>query len=280
MHPRISVHGFCGSRSTLEEDIQFWRESGVNRVGIPMPKVDNLAWDQSIELDHSSRENSIKRILDANLDICHVTVVKAFDLTDPAAWDGQRQAVMDVIDIAHTLSADRLCITAGPSGMLLADEAAKAFSEAFMPVKDYADNSNLNIAIEHNHVVRRDLGFLNSLRDAVAYARQTDIKVCAEVQNFWVEYDLERTIRSSLDVIDLVQISDWVRTDSSVPPNRAALGDGDIPLERIISMFLEAGYEGVFDIELVGPRIDAEGFQTAVTRSIEWLANTLDRLGA
>jgi sugar phosphate isomerase/epimerase len=104
--------------------------------------------------------------------------------------------------------------------------------------------------------------------------------VCAEVQNFWVEYDLERTITEGMDVIGLVQISDWVGTDSAVPPNRAALGDGDIPLERIMSWFLEAGYQGAFDIELVGPRIDKEGYQSAVTRSVRWLTDALNRLGA
>jgi sugar phosphate isomerase/epimerase len=139
---------------------------------------------------------------------------------------------------------------------------------------------NIAIAIEHNHVVRRDLSFLNNLRDAVAYARGTEIKVCAEVQNFWVEYDLKHTIQSSIDVIDLVQISDWVMTDSAVPPSRAVLGDGDIPLETIMSWFLEAGYQGAFDIELVGPRIDQEGYQSAVSRSVDWLAAALDRLGA
>src|SRR6266404_2986463 len=106
------------------------------------------------------------------------------------------------------------------------------------------------------------------------------LRVCAEVQNFWVEYDLERTIREGIDLIDLVQISDWIMTDSAVPPNRAVIGDGDIPLEKIIDWFLKAGYQGAFDIELVGPRIDSEGYQSAVTRSVSWLTATLDRLGA
>ncbi len=145
---------------------------------------------------------------------------------------------------------------------------------------DYARGRGVPIAVEHNHVVRRDLSFLNTLRDAVAYARSAGVKVCAEVQNFWVEYDLERTIREGIGLIDLVQISDWIMTDSAVPPNRAVLGDGDIPLEKIIEWFLKAGYQGAFDIELVGPRIDGEGYQSAVTRSVRWLTATLDRLGA
>ena len=269
MHPRISVHGLSGSTSTLGEDLEFWSAAGISKVGIPMSK-----------LDAAGRDAGIRHILDADLQICHVVAVQAFDLFDPAAWERQRQALAEVVDVARALSSERLCITAGPPGPLLADEAAEAFTSALRPVLDYAQGHGIPIAVEHNHVVRRDLSFLNTLRDAIAYARPTGVKVCAEVQNFWVEYDLRRTIREGMDVIDLVQISDWVMTDSAVPPNRAVLGDGDIPLERIMAWFLEAGYRGAFDIELVGPRIDKEGYQSAVTRSVRWLTDALNRLGA
>jgi sugar phosphate isomerase/epimerase len=269
MHPRISVHGLCGSTSTLEEDLEFWSAAGIDNVGIPMSK-----------LDAAGRDAGIRHILDGHLRVCHVTAVQVFDLFDAAAWERQRQGLSEVVDIARVLSAERLCITAGPPGPLLADEAAGAFTSALRPVLDYAQGHGIPIAVEHNHVVRRDLSFLNTLRDAISYARLTGVRVCAEVQNFWVEYDLQHTIREGADVIDLVQISDWVGTDSAVPPNRAVLGDGDIPLERIMSWLLEAGYRGAFDIELVGPRIDKEGYQSAVTRSVSWLTDALNRLGA
>jgi sugar phosphate isomerase/epimerase len=269
MHPRISVHGLCGSTSTLQEDLEFWSAAGIDNVGIPMSK-----------LDAAGRDTGIGDILDANLHICHVVAVQAFDLFNPAAWDRQRQALAEVVDVARALSAERLCITAGPPGPLLADEAADAFTSALRPVLNHANSHGMPIAVEHNHVVRRDLSFLNTLRDAITYARLTGVSVCAEVQNFWVEYDLERTISEGMDVIDLVQISDWVGTDPAVPPHRAALGDGDLPLERIMSWFLKAGYRGAFDIELVGPRIDQEGYQSAVTRSVHWLTDALNRLGA
>jgi sugar phosphate isomerase/epimerase len=269
MHPRISVHGLCGSTSTLDEDLEFWSAAGIDNVGIPMSK-----------LDAADRDVGIRHILDAELRVCHVTAVKVFDLFDPAAWERQRQELAEVVDVARTLSAERLCITAGPPGPLLAAEAAEAFTGALRPVLKYALGQGVPIAVEHNHVVRRDLSFLHALRDAISYARLTGVRVCAEVQNFWVEYDLQRTIREGVDVIDLVQISDWVGTDSAVPPQRAVLGDGNIPLERIMEWLLEAGYRGAFDIELVGPRIDKEGYRSAVTRSVRWLDAALNRLGA
>jgi sugar phosphate isomerase/epimerase len=55
-------------------------------------------------------------------------------------------------------------------------------------------------------------------------------------------------------------------------------GDGDIPLERIIGQVLAAGYDGCFDLELIGPRIDEEGYAAAARRGIERLTAMLQTL--
>lgn len=75
----------------------------------------------------------------------------------------------------------------------------------------------------------------------------------------------------------LVQVSDYVLGDRTAPC-RAVPGDGAIPLERILGDVLDAGYAGVFDLELVGPRIDAEGARPATTRAAETLSRMLTKL--
>jgi sugar phosphate isomerase/epimerase len=46
-------------------------------------------------------------------------------------------------------------------------------------------------------------------------------------------------------------------------------GDGDIPLTRRFGALTRAGYAGAFEIEMVGPRIEAEGYEAAIGRAIE-----------
>jgi hypothetical protein len=43
---------------------------------------------------------------------------------------------------------------------------------------------------------------------------------------------------------------------------------------------LDAGYAGDFDLELIGPRIDAEGYAAAIPRSVAALDGLLTQLGA
>ena len=53
-----------------------------------------------------------------------------------------------------------------------------------------------------------------------------------------------------------------------------------MPLETILRGVLELGYTGLFDLELLGPRIEAEGAQAACTRAAHTLSDLLTRLGA
>ena len=59
-----------------------------------------------------------------------------------------------------------------------------------------------------------------------------------------------------------------------------APGDGDIPLERLLTMVLDAGFEGSFDLEVMGPRVEEEGYHSSVRRSVERASELLERVGA
>ncbi len=103
--------------------------------------------------------------------------------------------------------------------------------------------------------------------------------MCLEVNACWAERGLAATIANATDVIRLVQVSDFA-VGTLATPDRLVPGDGDIPLERILGQVLESGYTGVFDLELIGPKIDAEGYASAVPRAVDALGAMLTDLGA
>jgi sugar phosphate isomerase/epimerase len=117
------------------------------------------------------------------------------------------------------------------------------------------------------------------LRDAADLARATGIGVVLDVYSCWYERDLDAVVRDNLDLLALVQISDFVIGTLNTP-NRAVIGDGDVPLERLLGMVIEAGYVGAFDLEILGPRIEEEGYASAIRRSVDGASAILDRLRA
>ena len=130
------------------------------------------------------------------------------------------------------------------------------------------------LCLEHTNSLRVDVSFVHTLRDAIELARRLDIHVCMEVNACWAERDLARTIANNVDRIGIVQVSDYAIGTLSTP-NRLVPGDGDIPLRRIIGQLLAAGYGGAFDLELVGPKIEEEGYRRAIARSCDYLTELL-----
>jgi sugar phosphate isomerase/epimerase len=100
-----------------------------------------------------------------------------------------------------------------------------------------------------------------------------------EINACWAERDLAATVRAGVDTLRLVQVSDFA-VGTLATPDRRVPGDGDIPLARIIGDVLAAGYPGCFDLELIGPAIDEEGYEAAVVRSVTNLTDLLAAAGA
>ena len=74
--------------------------------------------------------------------------------------------------------------------------------------------------------------------------------------------------------VAIVQVSDFLVGDE-LRFNRRVPGDGSIPLEWIMSALLDAGYGGVFDLEILGPVIAEEGYAAAMRRGCEWMSERL-----
>jgi sugar phosphate isomerase/epimerase len=106
-----------------------------------------------------------------------------------------------------------------------------------------------------------------------------DIGVCIDLFGCWTEAGLHTTIARAMPRCQLVQLSDYVLGDRSLP-SRAVPGDGAMPLAELLRTIVSAGYGGAFDLELIGPRIEREGQLAATRRAAENTGNLLRSLGA
>jgi sugar phosphate isomerase/epimerase len=168
--------------------------------------------------------------------------------------------------------------TTGPAGRLSFDEAADALTAACEPVVRRAGRLGVDLLVEPVGQLRADLGFLNTLRDTIDVATAAGLGVCADLLWCWRERDLAATISRGIGAIRLVQLSDCEAAPTTMPC-RLVPGDGVVELERPVSWLFEAGYAGLFDVELLGPAVDAEGPSRALARGALWTSELLDRLG-
>ena len=195
-----------------------------------------------------------------------------FVLTQPAQWERQRERLVRALEAGRASTRSAWCSRPDRPDRSRGTRPPTRSRPRWRPVLVEARALGIPFAVEHTNSLRVDVGFVHSLRDVVDLARRLGTGVCMEVNACWAERGLAETIAGSIDVIRLVQVSDFA-IGTLATPDRLVPGDGDIPLDRIIGQVLASGYAGVFDLELIGPKIDAEGYASAVPRAVAALGD-------
>jgi sugar phosphate isomerase/epimerase len=139
-----------------------------------------------------------------------------------------------------------------------------------------AEAADLRLGIEPTSHLFADASIVHRLADATAVARKAGIGVIPDIFACWVDSDIEQAIADAGPLISLVQISDQVYGDRGLPC-RAVPGDGEIPFKRLIPAFAAAGFTGYYDLEIIGPRMQAEGQEQGLLRAATHIASCLDR---
>ncbi|OCC23603.1 hypothetical protein MB02_10545 [Croceicoccus estronivorus] len=266
MHPRISINTISTLTWPLADDLAMLRRLGAKRIGFPLMKIEN------------DIAGGIAAIRQAGLE---VTCVAALDATASLLGEGEAMTVLAPSIDATAQAGCSLCyFTSGRTPPRMSTDAACTALTSVLPeVAAYAERQGVRLAVENNSITNRNIGFVHTLPDAFRLCGEAGISLCLELQNCWYERDLPRLFRENMHHIAQVQVSDFM-VGEELRLNRRALGDGTMPLAWLITELLEAGYAGVFDIEIIGPSVDAEGPEIALQRSIDWLNNLLMERGA
>lgn len=253
-------------RLSLPEDLEFWARHGIDHVGVSVAKLETFGWEQGAQL--------VVAAVEQGLDVVDLIGLGPFHLARPQRWDEQRDRLMRSIDTAVQLGAGCVVFTTGPFAPLPWNEAADALETALEPVLVEARRAGIDFAIEHTNSLRVDVGFVHTLRDAIDLAQRLGTGVCMEMNACWAERDLTATMQRGVDRIRLVQVSDF-KIGTIASSQRLVPGDGDIPIGRIIGDLLAAGYDGAFELELIGDAILSEGYDAAVPRAVRALDELL-----
>jgi sugar phosphate isomerase/epimerase len=258
---RLCVSALSTWNWTLDEDLAFYRRAGVGTIGAAFSKT-------------QGREDDVRA---AGVAVHHVIGVGQIDLVHRDAWDHLRARLDRAASTAARLGAGYVVLGCGAGVPMTWEESARALAELLGPVVQQAQEHGVELVLEPTNPLRVDVSFVHTLGDVLDLARRLDVGVCMDVQACWAERELGAIVHEGVDRIRLVQVSDYV-VGSHSTPDRAVPGDGDMPLRRILGDLLEAGYQGPFDLELIGPRIEAEGYEPAIRRAADHVGALLSEL--
>ena len=146
----------------------------------------------------------------------------------------------------------------------------RSLADAVAPCAEYAESRGVRLAIEPS--LRTDVSFVHTLRDGTDVARRAGIDVIADLGQL---LDGTRSRghgaprRRAPSPSSRSPTRSSARSSEPSPGGRVVPGDGDLALDGFIEAALDAGYRGAFELEVVGPAIEAEGHAAALRRAVD-----------
>ena len=264
LHSQISINTLCLPAAPLGSHADTVARLGARAFSPGVAAV----------LEFGVKETA-RAIRNAGLEVATVTHL-AFGFATPEATAEARERLLQTIGIAADIGAQSVIMTTGGRGGLSWAEAAGRFAEAMAPCAEAARSAGIKIGIEGTSHLYSDVSIAHRLSDTARLARMAGIAVMLDTFACWFDSDIETAIAEAGSLIGLVQVSDYVYGDRSLPC-RAVPGDGDSGLDRMIPAIAAAGFGGYYDLEVIGPRLVAEGAEAGLRRAADFIGALLEK---
>jgi sugar phosphate isomerase/epimerase len=256
---RVSVSQITTWQWPFERDVAAIAAAGAPGIGVAVRKLDAIGLAAAARL-----------IREAGLAVSCLTSSGPFPLGDEAGEAAALGRARGHLEAAAALGADCLMVLPGSRvGWSWEEQAARARPLLAALAADAA-RLGVRVALEPTSQLRMDLAFLHGFDEALDFVETIGspaLGVVLELNNAWIERRLYDNIRARTDLIAVVQVSDFA-VGTLRASERVVIGDGDIPLRRLCAALAAAGYGGWYDIELLGPAIEAEGYAAVVPRAV------------
>jgi len=264
---RLSSGPFAFPSRPVAEDIADFQAAGVPAIGAAEFRMVEHDWD-----------SEVASLCSSPVPVAYLVVSSMFTLDDHSRWPAERDRVVRVLTAARDCGADVVFGTTGPAGVLTWEAATEALARAVAPCLDAAEQLGVTLCFETTSQMRQDIGYVYTLRDQLVVAERTGLSLCADLFWCWREPGLMESVAAAGSRLRIVQLSDFVLGTVSMP-GRAVPGDGCVPLAELVAGLISAGFDGIVDVELLGPRIDAEGPLAATVRGVRVIEALLAAAG-
>jgi sugar phosphate isomerase/epimerase len=266
VHPNLSINVLSLLPAAFDRQVDVVARIGAAAI---TPNI--------VQFREVSAAQTARLIGDAGLQAAALTH-RAFGFADAAETEAARERLERSIEFAAAIGAGNIVMTTGGRGALHWGDAAKRFVEAVAPCAAMARRAGIKLGIEPTSHLYADASIAHCLSDCTALARLADISVVIDLFACWTDPDIDADIAAAGPHTALVQVSDYVYGDRGLPC-RAVPGDGAIPFDRLLPAIVSAGFTGIFDLEIIGPRLQAEGIENGLKRAAATIGGLLEKAG-
>jgi len=249
----ISMNETTTFRWSFEEDIFAYANAGIKAMGVWRQKLSDFGEAKGIEL-----------LEETGMAVSHLLWAGGFTGTDGRSYKDAVKDAKEAVETAAAMKAGCLVVHGGGRGGHTENHARRLVRGALEELLPTAEELDVVLAIEPMHPgCACGWTFLTNIDDALALLEEIAsprVKIVFDTYQLGFESDsfksgIVERIPEIAPHLAIVQLGDGRR-----PPhgdqNRCLLGRGMVPLGPIVEALAAAGYDGYYDVELLGEDIE------------------------
>lgn len=244
----LSMNETTTFRWSFEEDVARYAAAGIPAIGVWRQKLSDCGQDRAIEL---LRKHGLK--------VSHLQWAGGFTGSDGRSYRDSVEDAREALRTAAAIGTNTLIVYSGARAGHTYNHARRLIQGALTELVPLAAELGVTLAVEPVHPgCAADCTFLTSLEEVAEVLEavgSAQAKMVFDTYHLGQDPAILRHIPEIATQIALVQLG-----DAKQPPdgeqNRCRLGEGTIPLAKIIAELKSAGYDGYYDVELLGEEIE------------------------
>ena len=246
---KLSVNETTTFRWSLEEDVAAYSAKAIPAIGVWRQKLSDFGPDRAAQL-----------LTEHGLEASHLFWAGGFTGSDGRTYRESVQDACEAVRVAAELKAGCLVVCSGARAGHTFNHANRLLKDALAEVVPCAEQHRIVLALEPMHPgCATDCTFLTSLDDALRLLDVVDspwVKLVLDTYHLGHDPALPARIPEVVSQIALVQLGD-ARRPPEGEQNRCRLGEGTLPLGELVAALKTAGYDGYYDVELLGEDVES-----------------------
>ncbi len=264
---RLSMNEVTTYRWSLEEDLRHYERAGYEGIGVWLRKLRDFGEERALDL-----------LSQSSLKVSNVVWAGGFTGSDGVSMKENLCETRRALQLAGAMRAGALVVYSGGRNHHTERHAQRLLRSSLDGLLVHAEAARTPIAIEPMHpACASEWSILTCLEKTLDLVQEYDtpwLRLVFDTYHFPLpanRWDLLAEIAPYLGVVHLGDID----SPHSGDLERCPLGSGQAPLEGIVRTLREAGYDGFFDVELMGSAIDEVDYEHLLTDSRKAFAEAL-----
>lgn len=256
---QLSMNEMTTYRWSFEEDVAQYTAAGIPAIGVWRQKLADFGEEKGREL-----------LAESGLEVSNLLWAGGFTGSDGRNLKESVSDALEAIQLAADLRAGCLVVYSGSRAGHTHNHARRLVKEALSELLPAADAHDVTLAIEPMHLgCAAEWTFLTSIDDALALIgafNSSRLKLAFDTYHFGQQEGILDRLAVLAGQIAIVHLGDC-KSPPRLEQNRSCLGNGKVPLKQIVATLSAAGYDGYYDVELMGEEIEITDYRDLLEQS-------------